>query len=872
MTEAARGTSRVAARLYRLLLLAYPAAFRREHGAEAARVFARLHADARGPAAIARLWARTITSVIPDGCRERFEGITMRGLRHDFICAFRQLRKRPAASFVAVLIMTLGVGATTAVLAVVDGALLRPLPFPDAESVVYVTDRQGQDTGLPASWPEYEDWRRDGRVFAAIAAFVGNIYTLQSASGAESLQGGLVDGDFMRVLGVPPIAGRGLGPEDPAAARVVMVSEREWRVRYGADPGLVDRHLVLNGERHTVVGVMPRAADLLVREEVDVWLPLDLPQPLRARGFHLLTVMARLAPGLSVDAARPRADALAEALRAAGSTPHGIDLAPVRQTLVGDARPLLLLLLGAVAILLLIVAANLSNLFLAQSNAREREFAVRAALGAGRFKLARQLLVECLVLGVAGGALGLLVAHLGVAVVADATAGASALAPPIVTDPRVLLIALIVSASVALLFGLAPALRASAVSLDATLRATDGARAGGSRSSRHHRRLLAGVELALAVVLLIGAGLLVKSLVGLMRTDAGFRAERLLTFSVGLGPSYEATTAQLAFFDALLARLATLPGVESASAVSHLPLGGSDTSGGFEIAGRVFPQGEAPYAKKRIAAPGYFDTMGIPLVRGRTFDDRDRLGSRDVVVISEAIARRYWPGEDPIGREIGFGWGPGDRQQIIGIVGDVRHDGLDRAVVGAIYRPLEQFPRRGMTIVVRTAGDPLAIAESVRAEAAAMDAAQPIRRLAAMDDVVRRSVTTRETIMRLLAGFAAIGVVLSVIGVYAVTVHGVGQRTREIGVRMAMGARSADVLRMVLREQSIVIVAALGAGLAGAWAASDVLRASLHEVSPTDPQVFAGVAVLLGLVALAASWLPARRAASVDPLVALKAE
>jgi putative ABC transport system permease protein len=874
MIEPPLRQSRLAARLYRLLLLAYPAAFRHEHGDEAARVFARLHAEARGPAAVARLWARAIGNVIPDGCRERFEGVTMRDVRHDLISAFRQIRKQPGLALATMLIMSVGIGASTAVLAVVDGALLRPLPFPDAGPVVYVTDRQGTDGGLPASWPEFEDWRREGRVFAAIAAFASNLYTLPDPAGAESLLGGLVGGDFMAVLGVPPVAGRGLlADEHTSGARVLMLSERHWRSRYGADPAVVGRQLVLDGERYTIVGVMPRAADLLVRrQDVAVWLPLDLPESFRARGFHLLTVMARLAPGLTPDTARPRADALAESLRATGATTHGLDLAPVRETLVGDARPLLLLLLGAVAFLLLIVAANLSNLFLARSHARTREFTVRAALGAGRFRLARQLLTECVVLSLAGGALGLVLAHWGVAVVADAADRAAALAPAIVTDVRVLLIALAVSAGVGLLFGLAPALRAATRPLDATLRATDTARAGGSRSSRRHRQLLAGVELALAVVLLVGAGLLVKSLAGLLRTEAGFRIERLLTFSVGLGRSYGDAAAQVTFFDTLLGRLRALPGVEAASAVSHLPLGGGDTNGSFEIAGRAFPAGELPYSKKRIAAPGYFETMGIPLVRGRTFDERDVEGAREVVVISDAIARRYWPNDDPLGRQIAFGWGPGDPQEIVGVVGDVRHDGLDQPVEGAIYRPLAQFPRRGMTVVLRTAGDPLAVAAAVRAEVAAIDPSQPIQRLAAMTDVVRRSVITRETIMRLLAGFAAIALVLSIVGVYAVTAHGVGQRTREIGVRMAMGARSADVLRMVLREQSTLIAAALAAGMAGAWTVSDVLRASLHEVSPTDPQVFAGVAVTLGLVALAASWLPARRAARVDPLSALKAE
>ncbi|HEX7090301.1 MAG TPA: ABC transporter permease [Longimicrobiales bacterium] len=796
-------------------------------------------------------------------------------LRQDVRFALRQLRKRPGFAAVTVLILGLGIGATAAVFGVVDGALLRPLPFPDEERLVYVRDVQFGEPGYPPSWPEYEDWRREGDQFAAIAAYASNLYTLEEAGDPVSVEAGMVTGDFQRVLGIPPLLGRALSSEDVERdEHVLMLAEGFWRDRFAGDPGVVGRTLVLSGEAYTVVGVMPRAANVLVnRPSLGAWLPLVLPEPLRDRGLHMLTVIARLRDDITLEQARSRTEALAAGLRQSGVTRHGIELGDVREFLVGDSRALLLVLSGAVVFLLLVVCANLSNLFLSRSAARAREFAIRTAIGAGRTRIVRQLLTESLVLGVLGGALGLLLSRLATGAVAAAADRAALLAPSSSADPRVVLFTGAASLAAAVLFGLWPALRATRQDLAGTLKQADAARGGGTRAARRSRRLLVAVELALSVVLLAGAGLMVKSIHTLLREDPGFRAENTLAFEVALAHTrYAEGGAQVRFFQDLLERLRALPGVRGAAAVSHLPLDGSDTNGGFGIIGREYPEGETPYAKKRIATPGYFETMGIPLIRGRTFDERDRPGSRDVVVISQAIAQKYWPGEDPIGREIEFRWGPGERQEIIGVVGDVKHDGLDVAIEGAIYRPLAQFPRPAMTVVLRTTGDPLALARAARAEVLALDPLQAVRDLTTVEAVVRRSVSTRSTLMALLAGFAAIALVLAAVGVYAVTAQSVGQRTREIGLRMALGADRGDVLRMVLREEGGVIAAGLALGLAGAYAATRLLARSLYQVSATDPATFAAVSLLLGAVALLACWLPARRAARVDAVRALRME
>jgi predicted permease len=788
--------------------------------------------------------------------------------------ALRQIARRPLFAFVTVGILGLGIGANAAVFRVVDGALLRPLPMPEEESLVFATDRQGDEGGFPPSWPEYKEWRRDGgSIFSSLAAFAGNGYVVQYPEGPEQVIAGTIAGDFLQVLGVSPLAGRGFdAAELQAETHVLMLSEEAWRRRFRADPGVVGKTLVVDEAAHTIIGVMPRAADILVnRRNLALWKPLILPERFRDRRFHLLLVAGRLQPGVPLTEARGRAGALGRALMESNDVTHGApELASVRETLVGDSRTLLLALQGAVLFLLLIVCANLTNLYLLQSAARGREFAIRAAIGAGRLRLVRQLLSESMVLGILGGLVGVLLAPLAVGLVTAIAGDAGSLTVPSPYDARLTAFTFLLAVGTALLFGLLPAIRAGQSGVTAGLKSGDPSRAGRDRFHARHRKVLVAAELALSLVLLCASALMIRSVARLLREDPGFQPDQVLTFAVGLSPTRYPDSKPAQFYDELLSRIRALPEVRSAAAVSHLPLGGDDTNGGFVIIGRSFPEGEGPTSKKRIATPGYFAAMGIPMLRGRDFDKRDRADGRQVVIISRAVAERYWPGEDPLGREINFSWGPGDRHEIVGIAGDVRHDGLDIAIEGAIYRPLAQFPRQGMSVVIRASGDPLALVPSVREAARQLDPLQPLALFASMESVIGQSVGARRTLMVLLSVFAGIALVLAAVGVYTVTSQSVSQRRREIGVRMAVGARGGDVLRMVLREELAVAGGGILAGLAAAGALTRVLAASLYGISPRDTGTYVAVAALLAAIALSAILIPAIRASRVDPVVVLR--
>ncbi len=807
--------------------------------------------------------------------RAERRSLALSDLRQDGRFALRQIARRPLFAAVTVAILGLGVGANAAVFRVVDGALLRPLPMPDEAALAYVRDRQSDEGGYPASWPEFEDWRREsGTVFQAITAFAGNSYVVQYPDGPEQVIAGLIAGDFLPVLGVTPLVGRGFDPgELRAESHVLMLSEQTWRRRFRGDPSVIGQTLLVDQTAHTIIGVLPHAADILVnRRNLAFWKPMLLPERFRDRGFHLLLVAGRLQPGLSLAEASARTAILQRALQQSGATTHGIELTSVRQSLVGDTAPLLVSLQGAVLALLLIVCANLANLFLLQSTARGREFAIRAAIGAGRLRLVRQFLTETVLLGLMGGVVGLLLSRFAVGLVATIAEDAGALTPPSAFDLRVTLATAGLAVATAVAFGLTPAIRLGRGNLTGALKSGDGGRGGRNLAQVRHRRFLVGAELSLSLVLLCGSALMIRSVLNLLRQDPGFRPDGLLTFTVGLSGSRYPERRPVQFFEELLGRVTSLPGVRSAAAVSHLPLRGDDTNGGFVIPGRSFPPGEGPYSKKRIATPGYFEAMGIPLLRGRGFEPGDQAEGRQVVVISDAIARRYWPGEDPIGREIEFRWGPGDRQEIVGVVGDVRHDGLDVEIEGAIYRPLAQFPTPAMTMVLRTTGEPMALAASIRRTVHALDPLQPVQDFTSMASVIGSSIGARRTLMVLLSVFAGIALVVATVGVYTVTSQSVAQRRKEIGVRMALGARAGSVMAMVLREELVVVGCAVLSGIAGAWVVTRVLTASLYQISARDPASYGAVGALLAAIATTAILVPAIRAARLDPVVALRTE
>ena len=793
-------------------------------------------------------------------------------LAADLRFALRRIGKRPGFALVTVLVLALGIGSNVAIFGLVDAALLRPLPFPEGDAVMFLWDDQ-DGTRTPVSYPEFEDWRRENDFLRGIAALYHSSVTSQGPQGPERLSAGVAGGDLLGVAGLSPVTGRGLLPADAESeARVAMLGERFWRSRFGASPDVLGTTLDLNGESYEIVGVMPDEASILAETSgVEVWLPL-IQREWMSRGLHFMRVVGRLSPGLRLEEAESRAEAMAAGLKESGVTRHGFSLQSVRERLVGDVRPLLLVLWGAVGFLLLIVCTNLANLFLSQASGRAREFAVRSALGAGRFRLTRQLLTESLLLGVLGGAVGLGLSRVAGGYVTEAAARAALLAGPGV-DWRLLAFTAGVSVLTAAVFGLAPAARLLGRQIAVDLKESAPGRVSGSRAVRRFARLLVGVEIALSVILLVGAGLMVTSVMRLLNQDPGFDPSRVISLEIDLPSNrYSEDEARVRFFDELLRRIRDLPGVTHAAAISHVPLSGSDTEGGFEIPGREYAPEETPTSQKRIATPGYFETMRIPLLRGRTFEEGDGREGREVAIVSETLARRYWPDGDAVGERIRFSWGTDGEQEIIGVVGDVRHDGLDLPVEGTIYIPNAVFAAGGLSLVVRTETDPIGILPAIKREVAAVDPRQPVHDIATLETIMARSVSTRKVFMTLLAGFATVALLLAAVGVYAVTSGSVAGRTREIGVRLAMGAAPPVVLRMILAEEMRVIVPGLLVGLAGALALSRTLRTLLYQVSASDPRTFALVAAVLVVVALAAVLLPARRAAGMDPTEALRIE
>ena len=813
---------------------------------------------------------RSLLEIDNARAREERRSAMIRDLRLDVRFAIRYLARRRVFALVAIGMLALGIGATTGVFAIVDAALLRPLPFPGGDRVIRLTDIQTVERGVSVSWPEFQDWQRGLTFLDGLAAFGTNAFILPEGDEPERVIGALVAGDYLSVLGMTPVLGRGVTEaERAAAARVVMLSESLWRTRFGSSREVLGRALRVNDDAWTIVGVMPREANVLAaREDIELWLPFDPPEWAN-RGLHFLAVFGRIPAAMSPEEASTRIEAVAQALRDDAVTEHGILVEGVRDRLVADSRPLLIALAGAVLCLLLIVCANLANLFLSHAVERRSEFAVRAALGAGRLRLTRQLLTESLIIALLGGMVGGLFGHVATGVVARTAQSAALLAPVDGIDLRVGLFTCAITLLAAAAVGLWPAWRAggdvAGTLKDGVGRATTGPRERRSRSA------LVGIEVALSVVLLAGSGLMVRSLVRLLNEDPGFRAGNVLKFDLSLpGTRYREDAQQVQFFTTLLERIRALPGVHNAGGVNELPLAGGDVTGGFLIPGREFPPDETPMAKKRVVTTGYFEALAIPVLRGRVFEGQDRAGTREVVVISQTLARRHWPDTDPVGQRMRFSWGPGDEQEIIGVVGDVRHDGLDIAVEGMMYRPITQFAFPGLTLVVHTEGEPAALIDGVRAQVRSLDPALPIDGVMTLRAVVRSSVSARSTLMVLLTGFAAIALLLAAVGVYAITAQSVGQRTREIGVRKALGAQNGDVLRLVIGEEAVVLGVGLGFGIAGAFAATPLLAASIYGVDARDPVTLAGAAALLAVIGLLAAWLPARRAARLDPVRALR--
>ncbi|HJU89493.1 MAG TPA: ABC transporter permease [Gemmatimonadaceae bacterium] len=806
----------------------------------------------------------------------------MSEIRQDVSFAWRTLMRAPGFALVAILTLALGIGANTAIFSVVNGILLRPLPFHEPDRLVMVAQATAEHPRTTNSPANVMDWRTMNASFSGMAAWLSSSRNLTARGlDAERLEAAEVQTELFEILGVRPLAGRGFRPEEAEfnAEKVVLLGEPIWRSRYGSDPRVVGTTMVLDGVAHTVVGIIPEKQ--AYPRGAQIWLPLRFdPEWLpKSRGAIYLRTVARLKPGVSLQQADAEMKAIAGRLEREypeSNAKYTAVVIPMHEWIVGDLRKPLLVLLGAVGLVLLIACTNVSNLMLVRASGRETEIAVRTALGAGRGRLVRQLVTESAVLSIIGGLAGVLLAVWGVRALVRIAPEDIPRLDAVRVDPTVLFFATLAALLTGVVFGLIPALHAARPDIGSALK--EGARGSGARpASRRLRNTLVVSEIALAVMLLAGAGLLIRSFRELVQVDPGFRAENVMTFTLSLPEEkYEELSSQSLFIDQLVERLRAVPGVKATAASIGLPLTGFSFSFSFEIAGKPKPpDGEEPSAQVRLVTPDYFRTMEIPTIRGRTFTPADRWGSQQVLVATESAARRFFPGEDPIGKRITFGWGRDSLRlggEIVGIIGDVRQSELSKAALPEIYAPFAQWPVDFISVVMRTTGEPNAVVNGARNALRELDADLPMYNVRTLEAVVSESVARPRFYMLLLTSFAAVALLLSAIGIYGVIAYLVSMRTRELGIRIALGASNGDVLRLVLREGVVMASAGLVVGTIGALALSRLLSGLLFGVAPTDPLTFALVAATLAAVALAASFIPARRASRLDPLVAIRAE
>jgi len=802
----------------------------------------------------------------------------MGNLLGDVRYALRSLVRQPTFSAVAILTLVLGIGTNTAIFSVIKAVLLNQLPYQrPSQLVVIVEQNPDGNTDLVAPLT-FVDWRAQAQAIPSMAAFRQLRYAFAGSAEPLNVPSVRATPNLFALLGVNPILGRAFLAEEgvTGADRVAVLSRAFWERHYGGAPGVIGRKIQLDAVPYTIVGVMPAEFDFPPSGNIDIWTPLSFdPNDAhgRSRKARSLNVVGRLADGISPEQAQREMTVVAGRLATTypdSNTGWGARVIPAQAQLVTTVRPALLMISAAVGFLLLIVCANVANLILARLSSRRGELAVRAALGAGRGQLVRQVLTESFVLSAIGGALGLLVAWAGVRVVHALPEGSLPRMQDVRLDGGVLLFALVVSVMVALVFGLVPAIQASRAGLRDTMNAFSGSTSGGGG------RLLAGLvvaEVALALMLLVGAGLMTRSFAQLMRVSPGFEPANLLALQIYLPQAkYKTGLDRTRFYMNAIHRVGALPGVRSAAGVSALPMYpvGIDFALPFTVDGQAPPaNGEEPRADIRTATPGYFETMKIALVRGRFIDARDYQGAPTTVVINETMARRYFNGQDPIGKLVRNPHGKGE---VVGIVGDVKHYGLDGGPRAELFMPAWQSPMNGMALIVRTESDPKLFVDSIRREVLTIDAEQPIYAVSTMADVVSRSVFLPRISMLLLGAFAVSALLLAVVGIYGVVSYSVTQRTRELGVRMALGADSATTLRLVLRKSMLLVAGGTICGLIASFAITRAIAGLLFDVSPLDPIVFAGVSMLLAAAGFVASLIPARRATRVDPIVALRVQ
>ena len=805
-------------------------------------------------------------------------------LSQDFRHAVRVLRKTPVFTLVVIFTLALGIGANTAMFSVVNAVLLQDLPFAEPSRVVDINE-YSNDRPTAIAPANFVDWRRMARSFEAMAVYRSRTYNVATGSGEpERLPGAQTSSTYFDVLGVTPILGRAFTRDDAEPGRsTVVISYGLWQRRFGGSD-VVNRTIRLDGEPFTVVGVMPPGFNF--PQEAEFWTAAayDLPpggggDPRENRGGHYLRGVARLQSGVSLEQANAELATITEQLKAQHpdtNTNFTTRATSLQERLVGSARTPLLILLGAVGCVLLIVIANVANLMMARATVRARELAIRAAIGANRRTLIRQLLTESVVMAAAGGVLGVLLAFWGVDLILALEPGEVPRVTPITVDATALMFAMALSLVTGILFGVGPAWQASRPHLQSTLKdATRGTTGEGSRQLARMGLVLA--EVAISLVLLVGAGLLFRSLTTLLDVPLGFTTSGVMTMQVApTGESYRAPGHYISYWDRVLESVRAVPGVKAAALSGSAPMASGMSVLAFQIAGRPeLPMHQSPLSHVLEVSPGYFTTLGIPVLRGREFTAQDAVESPRAVVINEAMARREFHDQEALGQRVAFGPGPDGEQrwlEVVGVVGNVRQYRADEAPVPMTYVVHTFAPQRPYSLIVRTDGDAAALSASVRSAIQSVDPSLPIARARTLDEVIGASLTQRRFNMTLLVVFAGIAMVLAVAGIYGTVAYAVAQRTQEIGIRVALGATTGEVLRLVLLDALKPIAAGLALGMVLALGLSRALDRLVYGISTTDTVTFLTLPLVLGLIAMIASWLPALRATRVDPMIALRAD
>jgi len=798
-------------------------------------------------------------------------------LRLDLRYAIRSLTKKPLFTIVAVATLALSIGANTAIFSVVNAVLLRQLPYHNADRLVVLSTMSGGGASDGLSVPEADDFRAQLSSFEDLTYFQSQSVNVTGGERPDRVRGAFVAANYFRVFNLNPIIGRTFadGEDRPGAPKLAVVNEKMWRERLNGDANLGDKKLILNGEVYNVIGVVTAAFKNPFDPDVEVWMPVtSYPGNTNQRDARFLFAMGHLKPGVTVAAAKAEANTVANRLAAAYPKENAgrtAKLDSFRELMVRDIRPALWLLFAAVGVILLIGCANLANLLLARGLDRHREVAVRAALGASRWRLVRELLTETTLISIIGGTLGVFLAYWGLY-------GLLKLPQNFVDtqdanlDLRVLLFALAISVLTGWLFGLAPALQFVRPDLQSFLK--EGGR--GSGDAARWNRLRSGfviAQVALSLVLLVSAGLLIRSFDKLLRVNVGFKPEQLLSLEYRLPRTkYKEVAAQWNFHRQVMAHIQEIPGVQSVALVRGLPFSGNGATAAITLPDREAPpKGQEPEVMFNSATPNYFETIGIPFIKGRLFDDHDQPNTPPVVIINQTMAQKFWPNQDPIGKQV-KSVQDGSVATIIGVVGDAKHYWLEETQQPQMYGSYSQQPGYFATVVIRTKVEPLSLSEQVRHALWKVDADQPMWKIRTVEFLVNRSVADRKFLLALMGLFASLAMILTMIGLYGVISYLVRQRTQEIGIRLALGAQMRDILHMVLKQGMVLVLTGVALGLATAWLSTRLISRLLYQVSATDPVTFAVISAFLIVVALLACYLPARRATKVDPLVALRYE